>query len=320
VDRDQTLLGDIGGTTARFAVLTGEKLGPIDHIPVSNHRSTIDAIEGYLGRHSDRGRPGGAVLAVAGPVEGGRSINTNSRWITDADDLRAAFGLGPVKLINDFEALAWALPHLGADDVRPLAGGTPSPGNSMVVIGPGTGLGMAALVRRDGDVMAVATEGGHATLPGTTPREDAVIAQLRRRFGHVSAERALSGPGLENLYAAIAAIDNAAAGDRTAAEITRHALERSCPICMAAVDMFCAMLGAVAGNIALTFRARGGVYVSGGIAPRLVDQLSKSEFRTRFEAKGRFRSYLESVPTAVIMNPDAAFLGLRALAIRTSSR
>jgi glucokinase len=190
----------------------------------------------------------------------------------------------------------------------------------MVVIGPGTGLGMAGLIRREVDTTIIATEGGHATLPGTTPREDTVIAHLRRQFGHASAERALSGPGLENLHAAIAAIDNVPVSSLTAAEITRRALDRSCPICAAAIDMFCAMLGTVAGDLALTFRARGGVYISGGIVPRLVDHLAQSDFRARFVAKGRFRRYLESIPIAVIINPESAFLGLRSLAGASSVR
>jgi glucokinase len=314
VSGDQILLGDVGGTTARFAVLSGERLGPIDHAAVSGHPSLIDAIDGFLGHHGDRSRVGAAVLGVAGPVEGGRCFITNSQWVAESGQLRAKFGFKSVSLINDFEAIARALPHLGAHDVKPLAGGQALAGEPMVVIGPGTGLGMAAVVRSGGDMMIIATEGGHATLPGTTPREDAVIAHLRGRFGHVSAERALSGPGLENLYAAIAALDNVAVASRTAAEVTRLALDRRCTTCRAAVDMFCAMLGTVAGNLALTFRARGGVYLAGGIAPRLADCLAQSDFRARFEAKGRFREYVESIPTTIIVNPDAAFLGLKSLA------
>ena len=186
----------------------------------------------------------------------------------------------------------------------------------MAVIGPGTGLGMAGVVCRGDRTTIVPTEGGHATLPGTTPREDAVIERLRLNFGHVSAERALSGPGLENLYEAIAAVDGVAILDRTAAEITQQALDSSCPVCVAAVDMFCAMLGTVAGDLALMFRARGGVYIAGGIVPRIVDLLANSEFHARFMAKGRFRPYLEDVPVAVIVNPDSAFLGLKALALQ----
>jgi glucokinase len=320
VARDQTLLGDIGGTTARFAVLTGDTLGPINYLAVSGHRSLIDAIDGYLSGRRDGDRIGAAVLGVAGPVENGRCIIVNSQWVIDAAELRAAFGFKSISLINDFEAVAYALPHLGVHDIKPLSKGKPSPGESMAVIGPGTGLGMAGLVRHEGGTTIIATEGGHATLPGTTAREDAVIAHLRRQFDHVSAERALSGPGLENLYSAIAAIENVAVSSRTAAEISRRAIDRSCPICVAAVDMFCAMLGTVAGNLALMFRARGGVYISGGIAPRLVDYLAQSDFHARFVAKGRFCAYLDSIPTAVIINPDAAFLGLRSLAGASSVR
>jgi glucokinase len=301
-------------------VLTNYILGPIDHLPVSGHRSIIDAINTYLGSRRDRNRIGAGILGVAGPVENGRCIIINSQWIIDAAELRAAFGFKSIDLINDFEAIAYALPHLSAHDIKPLAGGKASSGESMAVIGPGTGLGMAGLIRREGDTTIIATEGGHATLPGTTPREDAVIAHLRRQFGHASAERALSGTGLENLHAAIAAIDNVPVSSLTAAEITQHALDRSCPVCAAAVDMFCAMLGTVAGDLALMFRARGGVYISGGIAPRLVDHLAQSDFLARFAAKGRFRTYLDSIPIAVIITPDAAFLGLRSLAGASSVR
>jgi glucokinase len=312
---EQTLLGDIGGTTARFAVLTGDTLGPIEHLPVAQYRSMIDVIHGFLGRGQDRNRISAAVLGVAAPVEGGRSVLVNSQWVVDAAELRAAFGFKSIHLINDFEAIAYALPCLSGRDVRPLAGGKPQLGESMAVLGPGTGLGMAGVVRREDRMTVIPTEGGHATLPGATPREDAVIAHLRHKFGHVSAERALSGPGLENLHAAIAAIDGIVVSSETAPEIVRQALDRSCPVSVAAVDMFCAMLGMVAGDLALMFRARGGVYIAGGIAPRIVHLLARSEFHTRFRAKGRFEPYLESVPVAVIINSDAAFLGLKSLAL-----
>jgi glucokinase len=313
---EKTLLGDIGGTTARFAMMTGDALGPVDHLAVSQHRSLVDAVMGFLASRGERAPMDAALLAVAGPIENGRSTLINSQWVIDAAELHGACGIKSVHLINDFEAVAHALPHLRASDVMSIAGGKPLPGESMAVLGPGTGLGMAAVVHRGGRLTIVATEGGHASLPGETRREDAVIAHLRDRFGHASAERALSGPGLENLYAAIAAIDGVTVPDRTAAEITQQALEGNCPVCVAAVDMFCAMLGAVAGNLALMFRARGGVYIAGGIAPRIVDRLARSEFRARFMAKGRFQPYLEPIPVAVIVNPDPAFLGLKALALQ----
>jgi glucokinase len=315
---DKILLGDIGGTTARFAVLTGDSLGPVDHLPVSRHRSMAHAVESYLASQSERDRVRAAVLGVAGPIESGRCVLVNSQWVIDAAELQAAFGFKPIHLINDFEAIAYALPSLGASDVKAIVGGKPFLSESMAVIGPGTGLGMAGIVRREGRVTIIASEGGHATLPGITPREDAVIAHMRGRFGHVSAERALSGRGLENLYEAIAAIDGAAVADKTAAEITQGALDRSCAVSIAAVDTFCAMLGTVAGDLALMFRTRGGIYIAGGIVPRIVDLLAQSEFRARFVAKGRLRSFLEDMPVAVIVNPDSAFLGLKAIALELS--
>jgi glucokinase len=320
VAHEKILLGDIGGTTARFAVLTGDALGPVEHLAVSQHRSMAHAVDNYLaGRGGDHDRVGAAVLGVAGPIENGRAVLVNSQWVIDAAELQAAFGFRPIHLINDFEAIAYALPSLTEGDLKAIAGGKPLPGEAMAVIGPGTGLGMAGIVCRGSHVTIVPTEGGHATLPAVTAREDAVIVRLRERFGHVSAERALSGPGLENLYEAIAAVDGATVPARTAAEITQCALDRSCPVSVAAVDMFCAMLGTVAGDLALMFRARGGVYIAGGIAPRIVELLARSEFHARFMAKGRYQSYLEDIPVAVIVNPDPAFLGLKALALEVSS-
>jgi glucokinase len=168
--------------------------------------------------------------------------------------------------------------------------------------------------------MVIASEGGHATLPGISPREDAIINCLRQRFGHVSAERAISGQGLENLYAAIAAIDRMAAPTRNAPEITRAALDGSCPLSVISLDMFCAMLGTVAGDVALMFGARGGVFIAGGIAPRILDFIARSDFRARFEAKGRFRRYVEAVPSSVIVHPEATFIGLKAIAERERHR
>jgi glucokinase len=316
VGPDQILLGDIGGTMARFALLSGAKLGPVAHLPVIDFPSVADAIASFLGGGANRQRLAGAVLGVAGPVEADRCTVTNSNWVIDGRALRRAFAIDALRLVNDFEAIAWSLPYLGDEDVRPLGGDRAVPGEPMVVIGPGTGLGMAALLPDKSNAFVVATEGGHASLPGETEREDAVIAQLRRRFGHVSAERALSGAGLENLYRAIATIENSAAPERSAVEITQHAHNGTCEVSRAATDMFCAMLGGVAGNLALMFRARGGVYIAGGIAPRLADYLAKSEFRARFLAKGRLRGYLDAVPTGVIVHEDAAFLGLQSLAGR----
>jgi glucokinase len=183
----------------------------------------------------------------------------------------------------------------------------------MVVLGPGSGLGVSGLVWDGSRPIVVASEGGHASLPASSIREDAVLDCLRKRFDHVSAERVLSGPGLENLYQAIAVLDGIDAPSRSAAEITNAALRGTCPISRASLDMFCAMLGGFAGNVALTYGARGGVYIAGGIAPRILDYLARSEFRRRFEQKGRFRAYLAAIPSHVIIHPAATFVGLISL-------
>jgi len=175
-------------------------------------------------------------------------------------------------------------------------------------------LGVACLIPRSEKPVVISSEGGHATLAATCEREDRIIGQLRQRFGHVSAERAVSGMGLENIYQAIAALDGVDIPSRSAAEITKSALRSESQVAREALHVFCAFLGSFAGNVALTFGARGGVYVAGGISPRILDFLVRSQFRNRFEAKGRFQSYLETLPSYVITHPAAAFVGLKSLA------
>jgi glucokinase len=310
----QFLLGDIGGTNARFALLTGDTLGRIEPVIAADYPSVGDAIEAFLSRQHVKPSVTTALLAVAGPTDGESCMITNSPWAIEGAQLRAAFGLSAVRLINDFEAVALSLPHLAGDDLFALGGGTRVAGEPMVVLGPGTGFGAAALIHRDGRAIPIATEGGHNTLAAGNKREDAIIEYLRGRFGHVSVERAVSGMGLENLYNAIAAIDGLSVPRLDPTGITREGLSDACPVARFALETFCAMLGSVAGNFALTFRACGGVYIAGGIAPRMPDFLADSEFRARFEGKGRFRDYLQRIPTSIIMHPNPSFPGLKALA------
>jgi glucokinase len=306
---ERVLLGDIGGTNARFALFAGGEVGPVEHYPVAAYANIAEAIAAFLARQEQAARATSAVLGVAGPVEGGRTELVNSGWVIDAAALHTSLGFNRVTLINDFEAIAWALLKLEPRDLRPIGGGQAQPGRFMVALGPGTGLGLAAMMPGEPN-RVIATEGGHASLAANSEREDAVIAQMRRQFGRVSVERAISGPGLQNLYRAIAELDHAAVPARSAAEITHSAMDGTCPVSKAALDMFCAVLGTVAGDAALLFRARGGIYLAGGILPRIGDYLARSEFRARFEAKGRMRGYLETIPTSIIMHSDPAFLGL----------
>jgi len=311
---DGILLADVGGTNVRFAVLRGTGIGPVAHLEVADHAHFADAMAAYLASETKAVRA--AVLAVAGVVSAERCALTNNDWIVDAAELRARFGLMDVHLVNDFEAIAWALPHLGPADVRQIGGTRPLAGAPMAVLGPGTGLGVAACVPHASGDFIVHSEGGHATAPAGNAREAAVIATLRGEFGHVSIERLLSGPGLENVYRALAAIDNTHPPARCAADIVKAARAATCPTSRAALDMFCALLGDVAGNLALTFGAKGGVYIAGGVIGHLGDELERSAFRARFEAKGRMQGYVAPIPVYLIVHSDPAFVGLRALALR----
>ncbi|WP_024512189.1 glucokinase [Bradyrhizobium sp. ARR65] len=307
---DRVLLADIGGTNARFALMDRGKIGPIQHMRVADFPRANDAIAAFVARHAAE-PPTAAVLGVAGPVENNRCLITNSGWLLDGAELTKLFGFESVHLLNDFEALGWSLPGLQPADLFPLGTQPPMPGAPMLVLGPGTGFGAAGFLMQGAQPLVVVTEAGHATLPATSEREEQVIAQLRRQFGHVSIERVLSGSGLENLYHALATIEGIAAAERDAAEITQAALDGSCAISAAALDMFCAFLGGVAGNLALTFCARGGVYIAGGIVPRFADRMAETKFREQFENKGRYDAYLRAIPTNVIITPDTSFIGLK---------
>lgn len=310
---DSILLGDIGGTNARFAILNRGTIGPIEYMRVSECSGVIEAIKRYLGGRAESMTVKRAALGLAGTVENNRCEITNSRWIVDGRMLKEALDFEEVRLLNDFEALAWSLPHLAATDLLPIGGGPPLPRAPKLLIGPGTGFGASCLLTHSDLPVVVASEAAHSTLPGTSRQEDDVIDLLRRRFGHVSIERAVSGPGLVNLYEALGAIDGISLPTRDGASITEAALNDSCSFSRSAFDMFCAMLGTVAGNLALTFCARGGVYLGGGIVPRFPEYLARSEFRVRFEAGGRYHAYLHDIPVNIILRPDATFLGLKAL-------
>lgn len=307
------LLGDIGGTNARFALAVDGAVGAIDRLSVAEFPNPAAALRAYLDRTRPDPPPDRAALAVAGPVADGRARLTNGTWTFSAARLARDLGFEAVFLVNDFAAQARAIPVLRPRDLRPIGGGRPVPGAPVAVIGPGTGLGVASLVFAAEGPLVIATEGGHVTMPAADDREAEILARLRAGQGHVSAERVLSGPGLEALYRTIAETDGHVVPARRAEEITTAAVAGRCPVATAAFDMFCAMLGTVAGDIALTFGARGGVYIAGGILPHLADAFAASRFRERFEDKGRFRTWLAAVPTRLVVRPDPAFLGLAAL-------
>jgi glucokinase len=310
------LLADIGGTKARFAVLRESRLGGVETLATRDYANAIDGIRHFLGRHhnDDIDR---AVIAAAGPVQDGRCALTNASWVLDSRELAHTFGMQPVRIVNDLEALAWAVPHFTASDVAAIGDGREAPSEPVALIAPGTGLGMACFV--PGSPRAMASEGGHATLASTTTAEAAVVEFLQRRHGHVSAERVLSGGGLVNLHDALTEVGKSPARSPSPEEIVRAAVDGQSETARRALDLFCGFLGSVAGNAALTFGARGGVLIAGGIAPRIVDYVRQSDFRERFEGKGRLRSYLARIPTRIVIRPDPTFVGLAALAQQVES-
>ncbi len=308
------LLGDIGGTYARFALAGEHSIGPTWSTEVGTRADVIDALKAFLSLGHGQKTVAGALLAAAGPVEGGRCKLTNATWLIDEEQVARALHLPWVRVLNDLEAVAAGLPDLDPAQTRLIGSNGAIPGAPMAIVAPGTGLGMACVVVGPSGRCVVTSEGGHASLAGTTDYQDDVINILRKRFGHASAERALSGPGIVNLHQAVVEIQGYPTRRLTPMEVTDRAFDGSSPACREAIDAFCALLGSVAGDVALTFGARGGVYIGGGIAPRFADHLARSAFREQFVSKGRMRTYLERIPTRIILHPNPAFLGLMNLA------
>ncbi|BAL93601.1 glucokinase [Rubrivivax gelatinosus] len=312
------LVADIGGTNARFALVDGAGAPPRDihRVRCADYAGPVEAARAYLAeRQAAAGTgwqaPDWAAFAVATPVGQDRIELTNSAWSFSRAESEAALGLDGLLMLNDFEALALSLPGLAPQQLR-AHGALPAARGTLAVLGPGTGLGVGGLLETAHGWRAIAGEGGHATLAAGDDFEAEVLRVVRGEFEHVSAERLLSGIGLPTLYRAIARVRGEAAAELTAEEIGTRGADGSDALCAATLDSFCAMLGGFAGNVALTFGARGGVFIGGGIVPRFADFFFASRFRERFEAKGRFRAYLEAVPTALIVEPYAALYGAAA--------
>jgi glucokinase len=282
-------------------------------LAVADHPTIADAIAIYLGERGALPMPHQGALAIASAITGDRVAMTNHPWSFSISALKSQLGFGRLEVINDFTALALALPHLAPEDRRPTGGGAAVAGAPLGVLGPGSGLGVSGLIAAEKGWIALTSEGGHATMAPATDRESAVLDHMRRHFDHVSAERVLSGPGLVNLYNTLAALDGVSSRGYTAAQITDPEIGAADPLCAEATSLFCAMLGTMAANLALTLGARGGIYIGGGVVPRLGQRFAESPFRARFEAKGRFSHYLAAIPTWVVTHPLPAFLGCAAV-------
>lgn len=304
--RSLRLIADIGGTNARFWLV--DESGPVSTkvLQVSEFTESIALLKSAMKKLACT-EVTEIRIAVAGRVKDGRAALTNSALVFDADALSKALAGEPkIILQNDLQAAALGLPFLKDEDSRPLGKNRNKPDTTqpLALITVGTGLGISGYFPGDSGNFVLATEGGHATLPATTDAELKIIQALAKRFGHVSGERVLSGSGLVVLYEVMTRanapdpadiVDGALKGDLIKIEVLKQ---------------FCSFIGSVAGNLALTYGAWGGVFVGGGVPPRFADFLERSPFRERFEAKGRFRSDLQDVPTRLILRGDIALLGL----------
>lgn len=311
------LVADIGGTNARFGWLAAGS-ARVEHVatlPVASHASPALAARAYLATLAGQlgaayAPPRAAALAVATAVGDDVVALTNSGWTFSRRQLRGELALDELLVLNDFEALALSLPRLAPEQLRavgPLLPG--STRGAMAVIGPGTGLGVAGIVPCAAGWVAVPGEGGHASLAPADDFESQLLAAARREFAHVSAERLLSGIGLPVLHRAVAQVLGQAARPLSAEDIVEHGLARTDAVCDRTLDAFCALLGSFAGSVALVLGARGGVFIGGGIVPRLGERFFVSDFRARFEAKGRFQDYLRAIPTALITDTLVALTG-----------
>ena len=308
------LIGDIGGTNARFARVHPDESGFSGELILhgADYETAEQAITDYLER-SGNIEPDVICLAAAGPVVDGCVRLTNNEWVIDSRELRQKYPKSSVRLLNDFEAIAYSIPTLGENDISTV-GLLPSELEgkaefTLGVMGPGTGLGIGGLLGRENGIYPVVGEGSHAGFAPETRMQLKVLKQLRQRYERVSEERMVSGPGLENIYWALRKIHGEKTNGITAAEIFSGVLANEDVIATEATQLFFEVLGQIAGNLALALGAYDGVYLAGGILKRYPDLLKTSSFRSGFENKGRHRSLMEKVPTSLILHPQPGLLG-----------
>lgn len=301
------LVADVGGTNARLALAQAGKFVEHRVYACNQYPSLASVIADYRQAVGVEFRQ--AAVAIANPVTGDAIQMTNHSWQFSIEATRQELGLERFLVLNDFTALALSLPQLQATDKVQIGGGAAIAEQTIGLIGPGTGLGVSGLVYGRGHWYPLASEGGHATFVATSPRQQQVNDFLAERFGHVSFERVVSGSGLVYIYQALAQADGKTPDAYSPAEVSDAALTGRDPLAEEALQLFCQALGTAAGNLALTLGARGGVYIGGGIVPRLGEFFARSGFREAFEAKGRFAGYLGSMPTWVITAEFPALIG-----------
>lgn len=318
-----TLLADLGGTNVRFALADTSRSAPLLMDSVKRYRvkdfaTLADTIRQYFADTGLTARH--AIIAAAGRIADGETVQiTNNPWAVAARALQAELGFDAVHLVNDFAAQGMSVPLLRPEQLTPV--GPPrlpqldgKPSQTFVVVGPGTGLGVAGLLLREGRWIVLETEGGHAGFAAHTAEDVEILHRLNARFGRVSNERMICGNGLVNLYLALADIAGEPAEEYTPEDITARAAANSDALCVRTVETMAGIFGSVAGDLVLSLGGWDGVYLTGGVLPILLPWMQHGGFRERFEAKGRFRETMEQVPTVAIMHPEPGLLGAAALA------
>ena len=312
----QGLIADIGGTNARFALITSD--GKITNeiiLKCDSYESLAAALRAYLHQVELETVPEKGCFAIAGPVRSDVIQMTNHPWSFSISAMKEEFGFKRLNIMNDFEAVAFAIPYLDKKYLEKIGGGDEVDFANKVVIGPGTGLGAAMVVaKKDSQgYQVVPGEGGHVTMPARTQREFDVFHYLEHhKYSHVSGERVCSGKGLLNMYDTIRVLDNRMDKPAlTPEEITKRAMDKSCEICEECLALMIRFLGRLAANMALMINAYGGVYIAGGIAPQLIEYIRSSDFRAEYWSKGRYKEYMRAIPTYIVTHPYVAFEGLR---------
>jgi len=307
------LLADIGATHARFALESAPGvLRDVAVLLCDDYPGIVPLLHAYLARTGGV-RISHAALALANPISGDRISMTNRDWQFSTEEVRRTLGLNTLLIVNDFTALAMALPGFGPADLLQVGGGKPAPHAVAGVLGPGTGLGVSGVIPTVDGFVTLGSEGGHVNFAPADEREFAILQFAWREWQHVSNERLISGPGMEIIYRALALRSGVDAPARDAAAIASCALEDGDPLCLETLECFAGMLGGAAANLAVTLGAFGGIFIGGGIVPRMAEWFATSPFRARFEAKGRFSSYLAQIPTYVIMTPTPALHGVSSI-------
>ena len=307
------IIADIGGTNMRVAV--AEDNGDINNIAVytcADYASLADVLSDYIAKQAFGGVTINACLAIACPVEQDIVSMTNLPWQFSQSALKAKLNFTNLWLINDFTAIAYAVPKLDKQQKVQIGHGQSLADKPIAICGPGTGLGVASLVPNNGDWSCLSGEGGHADFAPNDSQEIAILEFLMKKYAHVSYEQVLSGQGLEQIYQALTFIKEGFDSTLSAKEITEKALAGSCDICQETLAQFCRFLGSFAGNLALTLGSHGGVYIAGGIVPRFIDYFTHSDFRTRFDQKGRLSNFVNTIATYVITEQQPGLIGAAA--------